>query len=270
MRAALRCSALARTRPAVAGARRCLVSRGEFAAQGVHAPPSADRDTFSELRERSLLRHVIATSTEGDPDSVMKAMDEFWDTYFIGEGTAEWKLRGSALDQAIRAKNPMAAMEIGAYCGYTAVRIGRLMPEGGKLVSVEIDPLFAAIATKVVEHAGLSSKVTVEIGSVSDRLPAIQRKGFLPGTLDAVLLDHETGSYLPDLQLLEGAKLVVDDTIILCDWSLYPGSDESEQAPVDRNEFMEYLKGRGEAVTVKHSLRDKDVFTVSSWEFGAV
>ena len=35
---------------------------------------------FNELRERSLLRHVIATSKEGDPDSVTAAMDQFWNT----------------------------------------------------------------------------------------------------------------------------------------------------------------------------------------------
>ena len=106
-------------------------------------------DDFNELRERSLLRHVINTATEGDPNSVMNAMDTFWDTYFNGEGTAEWKLRGSALDSAIKSKQPKLAMEIGAYCGYTAVRMGRLMPAGSKLVSIEIDPLYAAIATKV-------------------------------------------------------------------------------------------------------------------------
>ena len=104
---------------------------------------------FNELRERSLLRHVINTATEGDAASVMSAMDTFWDTYFNGEGTAEWQLRGTALDSAIKTKQPKTAMEIGAYCGYTAVRMGRLMPAGSKLVSVEIDPLYAAIATKV-------------------------------------------------------------------------------------------------------------------------
>ena len=106
-------------------------------------------DDFNELRERSLLRHVINASTEGDPDSVMQAMDQFWNTFFNGEGTAEWQLRGSALDAAIRSKQPKTAMEIGAYCGYTAVRMGRLMPAGSKLISVELDPLYAAIATKV-------------------------------------------------------------------------------------------------------------------------
>ena len=110
---------------------------------------SIQGDDFNEMRERALLRHVISTSTEGDPDSVTAAMDAFWHTYFNGEATAEWQLRGSALDSAIKQRQPTVAMEIGAYCGYTSVRLGRLIPKGGKLISIEIDPLYAAIATKV-------------------------------------------------------------------------------------------------------------------------
>jgi hypothetical protein len=41
------------------------------------------------------------------------------------------------------------------------------------------------VRAQVVEFAGLSHKVSVEIGSLADRLPAIQRKG-LAGPLGAV------------------------------------------------------------------------------------
>ena len=58
-------------------------------------------------------------------------------------------MRSEALDSAIAGKQPLSAMEIGSYCGYTAVRMGSKIPAGGKLISVEIDPLYAAIATKV-------------------------------------------------------------------------------------------------------------------------
>lgn len=226
---------------------------------------------FNELRERALLRHVINTATEGDPDSVMGAMDTFWDTYFNGEGTAEWQLRGSALDSAIRTKQPKTAMEIGAYCGYTAVRMGRLMPPGGQLVSIEMDPLYAAIATKMVEYAGLSERVSVEIGFLSDRLAAIHRKHGLSGPLDAVLLDHDTSSYLPDLQMLEQAGHISKATVVLCDWSLYPGSDESAQVPIAGSDFMQYLDSLGVSQSTSTSMRDKQIFTVSAGDWvGAV
>ena len=63
----------------------------------------------------------------------------------------------------------------------------------------------SAERAQMVEHAGLSARVSVEIGSIADRLPAIHRKHSLAGPLDAVLLDHAVSSYLPDLQVQAAA-----------------------------------------------------------------
>jgi catechol O-methyltransferase len=159
-------------------------------------------------------------------------------------------------------------MELGTYCGYTAVRIGRLLPPGAKMVSVEIEPLFAAIASKVVEHAGLRDTVTVEIGSVIDRLEVIQRKhGKKP--LSALLLDHAVSEFLPDLRHLEKHGMITGKTTVLCDWNLYPGTDtDKSQAPQAGEEFMRYLnqlEHDHDMMTTKHTFGDKDVFTVSTW-----
>jgi predicted O-methyltransferase YrrM len=88
----------------------------------------------------------------------------------------------------------------------------------------------------------------------------------LSSPLDAVLLDHEVASYLPDLRRLETAGLISNGTSVLCDWSLYPGSDDAEQAPRAGEEFMKYMAETGGGSTARHSLRNKDVFTVSSWQ----
>jgi len=213
---------------------------------------------FHELRERSLLQHTINASTEGDAASVLSAMDEFWDTYYRSENSAEWKTRGVALDDAVKAKAPMAAMELGTYCGYSAVRIGRLLPPGAQLVSIEIDPLFAAIATKVVERAGLSASVKVEIGSLADRLGPSQKK-YGMGPLDVIIMDHGPSNYLGDLSFLEESGMIKKDTAVLCDWSLYPGSDEDPQAPLKHEEFVKHLSGRG--ATTPQTVGNKEVFS---------
>ena len=54
-------------------------------------------------------------------------------------------------------------------------------------------------------------------------------------------------------------------TLVLCDWSLYPGSDEVAP-PTEGKEFMEYLSKTGGGNTMRHKINEKEVFTVSSWQ----
>ena len=98
----------------------------------------------------------------------MRVARRSWQEYYKGQSTTEWKLRGAALDDAIKKASPSAAMELGTYCGYSAIRIGRLLPPGGKLVSVEVDPLYAAIATKVPRPA-LSSAARLATALLRER-----------------------------------------------------------------------------------------------------
>ena len=96
----------------------CQIARGRSSLLTKAASKTVGASSeFYEMRERSLLAHVLAASNEGDPDSVLAAMDEFWDTYFNQEGTAEWKLRGDKIDEAVSAYKggqPAFMMELGA------------------------------------------------------------------------------------------------------------------------------------------------------------
>ena len=53
--------------------------------------------------------------------------------------------------------------------------------------------------------------------------------------------------------------------------SLYPGSeDEQPKAPTIGPEFMEYLNKIGVVNSTRHTLRDKEIFTVSQGEWVGV
>src|SRR4051794_36167229 len=57
---------------------------------------------------------------------------------------------------------PQIAIELGCYLGYSAIRFSRLLNyhADSHYYSFEMNPLFAAISTKVVELAGLKDRVT--------------------------------------------------------------------------------------------------------------
>jgi hypothetical protein len=59
---------------------------------------------------------------------------------------------------------------------YSAIRTARLLEDGAKLYSIEMSPLNAAIATKVVEHAGLAHKVKIIIGTGESVIPKLRSK----------------------------------------------------------------------------------------------
>lgn len=115
-----------------------------------------------EGHERHLLEYVVQNAEPGNPESVLKAMDAFWSNMIPLENTAaRWEVRGQTIEQAVQDKveahlgQDIRCLELGTYCGYSALRIARNLPEGSTLLSVEKDALFAAIATKIIEFAGL-------------------------------------------------------------------------------------------------------------------
>lgn len=66
---------------------------------------------------------------------------------------------GKILDKTVEEINPSVALELGTYCGYSAVRISRLLKAGARLLTVEFNPEFAAIAKQMIEFAGVQDKV---------------------------------------------------------------------------------------------------------------
>lgn len=66
---------------------------------------------------------------------------------------------GTILDSVVCEVSPGSALELGTYCGYSTVRIARLLPPGTKLITVEFNPDFAKVARQVIEFAGLQDKV---------------------------------------------------------------------------------------------------------------
>jgi catechol O-methyltransferase len=172
-------------------------------------------------REAATAAYVEAHARKGDVDHVLATMDEFAREQSMLVNVGDEK--GALLDAAVRRADPTLALELGTYCGYSAMRIARAAPRA-RVYSVEFSADNAAVARRIWAHAGLDDRITCVVGTLGDggkTLDALAASGFAAGALGLLFIDHEKSAYLTDLEsildrgwLHLGAVVVADNVRI--------------------------------------------------------
>ena len=179
-------------------------------------------------REERLADYVVQNAREGDLDDVIRAIDEYCyrRSFMINVGDE----KGAILDRAVHRARPLRLLELGTYCGYSALRTCRSMPDSARLVSLEFNPANAVIARRILEHAGVSDRVAVLVGTLGDGGRTIAtleaEHGFAAGSLDFVFIDHDKSVYVSDLELILGQGWLHPGSVVLADNVKFPGAPE--------------------------------------------
>lgn len=118
--------------------------------------------------------------------------------------------KGKVLDAVVKRIKPKLIVEVGTFIGYSAIRMARLLPTGGRILSIEISEENAHLARMNISRAGLEDKVQVIVGDAKKVLPTIKDK------IDLLFLDAEKHDYLTYLRLAEdklrkGSVVVADN-----------------------------------------------------------
>jgi predicted O-methyltransferase YrrM len=112
--------------------------------------------------------------------------------------------------------NAKNILEIGTLAGYSTIWLARALPQNGRLVTLERDPDYAAVARKNIENAGLGSVVDIRIGSALELLPQIKAEGLPP--FDLIFIDADKPPYTEyfqwALQLARPGTLIVADNVV--------------------------------------------------------
>lgn len=152
---------------------------------------------------------------------------------------------------------PGRILEVGTLFGYSAIAMARLLPDDGKVTTMEMDQKSAQIARTNIGRAGLSKKVEVILGDALEAIPKLKGKKF-----DMVFLDATKEEYLGYLKLAEknlkiGGVVVADNAGIfereMRDYLEYvrkSGNYRSRTAKV-RLEFSDVLDAMEISVRVK-------------------
>ncbi|CAE7865891.1 Ank2, partial [Symbiodinium sp. KB8] len=184
-----------------------------------------ERASRRKRKEVRLLEHLEQTAVRDCPASVISCLEQFatensWLKVAGGE-------KAKVLEAAVRPTDRV--LEIGAYVGYSALRLSLLRDGRQQVRAIEADPINAAVAQEVLHLAGVMESVQLRVGRACDWLAS--------GCLDAVdvlILDHRGTVYHEDLAhaeplLSEGARVLADNV-------LHPGAPMFLLAVQDRYE----------------------------------
>ncbi|MET9658341.1 O-methyltransferase [Streptomyces sp. NPDC006510] len=124
--------------------------------------------------------------------------------------------QGKLLNLLARLQGARTVLEIGTLGGYSTIWLARALPEGGKVVTLEADPVYAEVARANIERAGLADVVEIRVGRALDALPQLAAEGH--GPFDVVFIDADKPSnpdYLAwSLKLTRPGSLIVADNVV--------------------------------------------------------
>jgi catechol O-methyltransferase len=179
-------------------------------------------------REEALGEYVVANARKGDADDVIRVIDDFSVNRSLMINVGDEK--GEILDRAVRRASPQRILELGTYCGYSALRMSRIMPAGARIYSIEFLSANAAIARRILDHAGVGDEVTIIVGTLGDGGATIDRlrteHGFGDGVVDLVFVDHDKAAYLPDLERIVTQGWLHPGSIVVADNIRFPGAPD--------------------------------------------
>jgi len=159
-------------------------------------------------------------------DDVLRAIEAQALTHgfpIIGPG------RGAYLDELVAQYKPRKVLEIGTLVGYSAIRMGRLLPRGGRIICIEKDPIYVEIAKSNIAKAWLTERIEILAGDAVRVIPK------LSGQFDMVFIDAEKRQYL--------------DYLKACERLLHPGSivvaDNVKVHASEMADYLDYVRNSG-------------------------
>ena len=120
--------------------------------------------------------------------------------------------QGRLLELLVGISGARSVLEVGTLGGYSTIWLARGVGPGGRVLTLELDPHHAQVATTNLEAAGVSDVVEVRVGPAAESLAALTE------TFDFVFIDADkpsTPTYFTEAVRLSrpGTVIVVDNVV---------------------------------------------------------
>lgn len=126
------------------------------------------------------------------------------------------RLQGKFLEVLVRVSGARSILEIGTLGGYSTIWMARALPDGGRIVTLELDPRHAEVALANLLRAGVGERVDLRVGKAMESLPKLVGTAAAP--FDLIFIDADKESY-PEyldwsLKLSHPGTVIVGDNVV--------------------------------------------------------
>jgi predicted O-methyltransferase YrrM len=125
-------------------------------------------------------------------------------------------LQGKFLQLLVQVAGARRVLEVGTLAGYSTIWLARGLPDDGEVVTLEVDPAHARVATDNFAVAGVADRVRLIIGPALESLPSLETEGGDP--FDLVFIDADkvnNASYVEwAIRLGRPGTVVVVDNVV--------------------------------------------------------
>jgi caffeoyl-CoA O-methyltransferase len=121
-------------------------------------------------------------------------------------------VEGRLLGVLVRSLGARRILELGTFTGYSSISMALALPDGGRVITTDVNEETTAIARRYAGEAGVADRIDFRVA------PGLEMIGGLEGPFDLVFIDADKENYVnyyeATLPLLADAGLmVVDNTL---------------------------------------------------------
>jgi predicted O-methyltransferase YrrM len=154
-------------------------------------------------------RHLVESRTA--PDDLLREMEEHGARDRIPILPPE---SGAFLHTLVAATGARRVVEVGTAIGYSTLLIARALPEGGVVVSFEIDEERHQAARGYLDRAGMLDRTELHLQDAAIGLAELE-----PDSVDFAFIDGVKGDYAGHLELVlralrQRGTVIVDNTLL--------------------------------------------------------
>jgi caffeoyl-CoA O-methyltransferase len=127
-------------------------------------------------------------------------------------------VEGAFLRILVAATRARQVLEIGTFSGYSALAMASALPDDGRLVTCDIDPVATAVARRYFAESGYGHKIDLRIGPALQTIEALAAEG---RRFDLVFIDADKPNYVNYWDAV--LPLVPVGGLVLADNTLWSG-----------------------------------------------